>query len=60
MSDEEIVKAITMNLVLAVILSRLQQKDKARLFTVHAIRLIAANRAACERWMERRKTQQLG
>jgi hypothetical protein len=60
MNDEGIVKAITANLVLAVILSKLKQQDKARLFTCHAIRLIAANRAACERWMEQRKARQSG
>jgi hypothetical protein len=54
MNDEEIVKAITLNLALAAVLSSLRQQDKARLFAAHAVRLSTANYAACERWMDRR------
>jgi len=32
--DEEIVKAITLNLALAAVLSSLRQRDKARLFAL--------------------------
>lgn len=54
MSDDEIVRAISMNTVMAVVFSRMGQRDKAQLFVTHAIRLIAANYAACKRWMDSR------
>jgi len=59
MSDTEIVKAITLNAAMAVVLSMVGQKDKAQLFIAHSICLIAANYAACKRWMDERTKQQL-
>lgn len=54
MNDEEIARAIASNLAWAAVLSALGQKDKARLFAAHAVRLMTSNYAACERWMARR------
>jgi hypothetical protein len=53
MNDEEIVKAISMNTALAVVFSRVGLKEKAQLFINHALRLIAANYAACKRWVDK-------
>ncbi|HEX7334239.1 MAG TPA: hypothetical protein VF290_22225 [Pyrinomonadaceae bacterium] len=54
MGDEEIVKAISRNCGIAVMFSIIGRREKALLFTDHALRLIAANYAACKRWMEKR------
>lgn len=59
MTDNEIVKAISMNTALAVVFSAMGQRDKAQLFVTHAIRLIATNYAACKRWMDERGKAQL-
>lgn len=59
MSDEEIVKAISLNCAFAVVLSKIGQREKAQLFVTHALRLIVSNYAACKRWMDERKARQI-
>lgn len=54
MTDERIIKAITQNFVIAVILRALQRDEKAQLFTVHGLKLIATHRDACQRWIHGR------
>lgn len=57
MTDEQIVKAITRQFVVATILGKLSLHAKAQLFTVHALRLITTHRQACERWMKQRQAE---
>jgi hypothetical protein len=55
MTDDEIARSIARECGVAVFLSLVGRKEKAQLFIVHVLRVVAANRAAVERWMETRK-----
>lgn len=52
MTDDEIAKQIARQCGVAIMLSLIGKKDKARLFIEHVLRVIAANKDAVERWTE--------
>lgn len=54
-TDDEIARAIARECGVAVLLSLIGRKEKARLFINHIMRVVAANHDAVERWMEARK-----
>ena len=54
MTDDQIVKAITRQLAIAMVLKLVGRNAVALKFVEHSIRSIAAHRAVCERWMAAR------
>ena len=54
-TDDEIVQQITRQCVVAVFLSLLGKKEKAQLFIIHVLRVVAANKDAVERRMKARQ-----
>lgn len=53
MSDDEIVKRISQECGVMVLLQMIGRREKARLFAQHIIRVIATNQHACARWMDK-------
>lgn len=55
MTDGEIARSIARECVVAVYLSLLGKKQKAQLFIVHVLCVVAVNKDAVERWMKARQ-----
>lgn len=59
MTDNEIARQIARECGVAIVLSLIGKKQKARLFISHILRVVAANKDAVERWMEARRDKSL-
>lgn len=57
MSDEEIVKEISRECGLMILLSIIGRKALAQRFANHILRVVTTNRHAVERWMNARKIE---